>query len=125
MSAKGIALLAACLLVPVSSEAFQYQVKLDGTGHFTTITEAMEAAEWGDYILVYPGTYGPSTGETMPIVMKSGVKLEGHGQPWSNIIDAEGQSRVMVCEGLDSYTKVTRLTLTGGDTPGWDPDVGP
>jgi hypothetical protein len=32
VKATGFALLAVCLLVPVCSEAFQYQVKLDGTG---------------------------------------------------------------------------------------------
>jgi len=112
----GLVLLAVCVLVPVAAEGFQYIVRQDGTGHFLTITEALEVAEWGDRIWVWPGTYAPSTGETMPLVMKSGVILEGQGLPWDNIIDAEGQSRVMICEGLDSYTKVTRFTLTGGAT---------
>ena len=37
--------------------AAEYQVKQDGTGDFTVIQEAIDAARTGDKIIVYPGTY--------------------------------------------------------------------
>jgi hypothetical protein len=41
----------------VQATPTQYIVAKNGTGNFTTISEAVNAASSGDTILIYPGTY--------------------------------------------------------------------
>ncbi len=44
-------------LAAASASAAEFHVKLDGTGDFTAIQEAIDAAEEGDTIIVHPGTF--------------------------------------------------------------------
>ncbi len=117
-----VVLLVACLLVPVAAQGYWVIVDQGGGGDYTTITEGLAAALPGDQVRVKPGTYSASTGETMPIVMRSGVKLMGHSPINPPIIDGEGQSRVMECINLSSSTTISHLILTGGATESWDAD---
>jgi len=59
MRPYGIAVLVMLVVFPICASAFaaEYQVKQDGTGDFTTIQAAIDAAQDGDVIVVHPGTY--------------------------------------------------------------------
>lgn len=56
----------------------------DGNGEgtqkfpFQTITQALQVAEPNTVILLSPGVYSSDTGETFPLVMKSGVTVQGN-----------------------------------------------
>jgi hypothetical protein len=84
---------------------------------FPTIQGAIDAASAGDIVEVWPETYSPSTnGESFPIVMKSGVTLDGTGGPEVTIIDAEQQDRVLTC--VDFNATIEGFTITGGHVLG-------
>ncbi|MBN2564408.1 MAG: DUF1565 domain-containing protein, partial [Candidatus Eisenbacteria bacterium] len=117
---RGAVLITLCLLLPAAAGATWRLVDQSGNGTYTTITEAMAAAQHGDWVVVKSGVYSASSGETMPIMMKSGVTLFGYDAIGTVIIDGEGLTRVMKCIDIDSYTKIQRLVLRGGYTPSWD-----
>jgi len=53
-------LMAGCLLAPPSAGAKTLKVKIDGTGDYLTIRDAVEAAKDGDTVEIHPGFYyGP------------------------------------------------------------------
>lgn len=86
---------------------------------YDTIQEAVDAAIWGDLILVGPGTYSDPTheagaGDTTKccVIMKSGVRLRGAGMG-QTFIDADSSGRgihVYQCEEV----QISRLSITGG-----------
>ena len=45
------------ILIPFSTKARIWQVRVDGQGDAPTIQAAIDSAVWGDRILVFPGTY--------------------------------------------------------------------
>ena len=84
---------------------------------FKTITKAMSVAVSGEWILVAPGTYSATSGETFPIVVKSGVQLKSSDGALVTIIDASAASprkRVLECYGNASSTLIEGFTITGG-----------
>ena len=109
-----IMLLVACLLAPVAAQGIWVIVDQGGGGSYTTITEALLGAPDGAYVRVMPGTYSASTGETMPLQMRSGVRLMPHEGSCTVIIDGEGLTRCMECVNLSGTTKVRNLVFTGG-----------
>ena len=55
-----------------------------------SFTQALQAANTGDVILLSPGVYSPArTGEVLPLTIPAGVAVEGAGREVS-IIDGEG-----------------------------------
>ena len=109
-----LVLLIACVLAPATAHGTWIIVDQGGGGDYTTITEALAEAPDGAYVRLMPGTYSASTGETMPIEMRSGISLLPHEGAGTAILDGEGLTRVMNCVNLDSYTSISRLIFTGG-----------
>lgn len=89
----------------------------DSSSPLATITYAMSVTSAGGTITVKPGTCSAGTGETFPIVLKSGVKLVSSGGPAVTIIDASAASpraRVIEASANSSTTLLEGFTITGG-----------
>ncbi len=115
MRAMALMMLVTCLLVPVAAQGTVVYVIQGGGGQFTTITEALLYAPDGAYISVWPGTYSASTGETMPLQMRSGVTLRTHHEGLGSvIIDGEGLTRCIECVNLNYATKIENLIFQNG-----------
>jgi hypothetical protein len=74
---------------------------------YSTIQEAIDAAGYGDSVIVAPGTYVEN------IVLKSGVVLQGAGAGVTTI-QGTGNGSVVTANGVDSTTKIDGFTITGG-----------
>ncbi|MBN1630357.1 MAG: DUF1565 domain-containing protein [Thermoleophilia bacterium] len=89
--------------------------RMDVPSEYSTIQAGIDAAAVGDTVLVAAGTYSTSTnGETFPLTMKSGVYLLGESGPFSTIVDAQSQARVMDCDGASSATIIEGLAFSNG-----------
>ncbi|MCK4510528.1 DUF1565 domain-containing protein, partial [bacterium] len=111
----GIMLLVACLLAPATAQGTVVYVIQGGGGQFTTITEALLYAPDGAYIRVWPGTYSASSGETMPLQMRSGVILQTHHEGLGSvIIDGEGLTRCIEVVNVNYATKIENLIFQNG-----------
>jgi parallel beta-helix repeat protein len=86
-----------------------------------TIKSAVEdSAQYGDTVLVAPGTYNTVSGESFPIYMKNGIILVSEEGVETTIIDADSTARLFKCSNTDSMTVISGFTmqhgLAGGDT---------
>lgn len=78
-----------------------YVVAADGSGDFTTITEAVTAALDGDTILVRPGTYQED------LVIRDDITVRGDGPRNAVVIDAPGTGmRTVVDRGTPAETSL-------------------
>ncbi len=118
-----LALLAAACALPASART--WRIRVDGTGDAPSIQAAVNACALGDSILVAPGTYTWTNQNTAPnflyamIEFNEGRKyitLVSEAGPHATILDAQGQGRVLVTNGLN-YATVDGFTLTGGFAP--------
>lgn len=115
--------LLAIAAAPVLSQAATIRVPDDES----TIQAGVDAAAWGDTVLISCGTYHDCThpgwqGELNCVIINvGGIYLRSEtGSPDCVSIDAQGLGRVMEC-GADSVT-IEGITLTGGYSPGpWLP----
>ncbi len=100
---RGVAALAASLLVSLSAHATQWIVAQDGSGSFRTIQGALDAASYGDFIYVSPGVYDER------VELKDGVRVVGAGQASTVIRNAYGFDDVVHLEHMStgSLEKVT------------------
>ncbi|MBI5230826.1 MAG: DUF1565 domain-containing protein [Coriobacteriales bacterium] len=86
---------------------------------FKSITRGLEAATAGDTVHVAVGSYEVTTsGEAFPLVLKSGVVLQGAGAEQVTI-RGTGDSAVVRGANLDAGSRIDGFTVTGGD-PGLD-----
>ncbi|MCK4303212.1 MAG: right-handed parallel beta-helix repeat-containing protein [Candidatus Eisenbacteria sp.] len=86
---------------------------------YDTIQDAVDAAVYGDEILVAAGTYSDPThpagaGDTTRccVILKSGITLTGAGMG-ETIIDADSSARAIYLYQADDV-KIRHLTVTGG-----------
>jgi len=85
---------------------------------YATIQGAIEAAGYGDTVLVAPGTY-TGTGDWVINPAGKPITIRASGTSEETILDGEGQRRVVQCtsgEGPD--TVIEGFTITGGSTLG-------
>lgn len=78
------------ILVLISvAAATEWTVELDGSGDFSTVSDALDASAAGDTIRIGIGSFGPSSGERLPYYFPSGVTIVGRGRDVT-VLDAEG-----------------------------------
>ena len=94
----------------------------DGTGDFPTIQAALDAAEYGDQILLAPGRYtwtnqGTGTGYGLLFVRPytDGFLLAGEEGAANTIIDAEGNGRCVYMTTANDNAVFQGITFTGGN----------
>lgn len=83
----------------------------------STIKQAVEVmATYGDTVLVAPGIYETTSGESFPINMKNGVVLLSEAGAPTTIIDAQSTAGIFHCENCDSATVIAGFTIANGST---------
>jgi predicted outer membrane repeat protein len=108
-----LAVSGAVVLAPVAA-ARTWIVDPLGTGDALTIQAGIDSASAGDTVRVASGTHYEHD-----IVMKSGVTLWSQTtSPTHCSIDAGGQGRVIVCDGVDDTAQILGFTITGGHAVG-------
>jgi len=85
-------------------------VNPDGSGDFTSIQEAVDAADDGDWVLVSPGIHTEPGGQVVDLVGKD-IILRATGTAQETILDGEGMRRGIYCGNGE-----TRSTLIQGFT---------
>ncbi len=112
----GVAGDAGVMIDDVLMETWDPAVTWNVPGDASTIQAALDAAYWGDTVLVAPGTYSPSTnGESFPLRPRSGVTLTSSGGAASTILDAEGTAGVISCIDCSAAAMISGFTITGGN----------
>ncbi|MCH2133657.1 MAG: hypothetical protein MK116_07895 [Phycisphaerales bacterium] len=101
-------IIGACLGLAGTAAADTIYVAQDGTGDYTTIQAAMNAAQDGDEILIYPGTY-----YERPVISGKSLSLIGLSGRDVTIIDGQDGGRVCDISDCD-YLVVEGLTIQGG-----------
>ena len=94
------------MVTPSTTNAFR--VKTDGTGDFTTVQKAIDAAISGDSVFIYAGTY-----DSIRVDSKSIQIIAGSG-PASSIIDAKGKTTAVKLSGYPNQTSISGFTIKGG-----------
>ena len=114
MKISVIAVIAVLVLAGGSAWGAVYRVDDSGRAPFSTIQAAVDAASYGDTVLVDEGYYNER------IIMKNGVVLIGAGAS-STIIDgtAIDYSTVHMGGSFDAMTLVQGFRIQGGTGPGW------
>jgi hypothetical protein len=108
----------ALLVLSASVSARTWHIKVDGSGDAPTISAGLDSASAGDTLLVEPGTH-----YEYDLHMKSGVAINGESAaPDFPVIDAQGQGRVIVADGVDATGHLEYLMFTGGHAGGTGSD---
>lgn len=107
-----------------------WYVNANGSGDMPTIQAAIDTAGVGDVILVGPGRYSwtsQGTGEEAGMIrfMERDIYLTLRSEMGAGVttLDAEYQSRVIYCHGMNHVT-VEGFTITGGEAPEFGDQVG-
>ncbi len=110
-------------VVSTPAAARTWLVRLDGSGDFTRIQEAVDAAEYGDTVRVGPGEYtwanqgpGNDTNHGMVVLwvdQPRGVTFESEMGSAETILDAQFQGRVMFANGNNVPDEPVEFTLRG------------
>jgi parallel beta-helix repeat protein len=91
---------------PGAGDGITHVVNADGSGDFTTITDAIAAAADGDTVTVQPGTY------TESVVIDKDIALRGDGPVEDIVIDLADAVLITLS---DSDAEIADLTLRGDD----------
>lgn len=81
-------------------------------GQYPTIQSGLDAASYGDTVLVAPGTYYEYW-----IMMANGVVLTSSHGVDSTVIDANSLGPVIMCSGVDDRTVISGFTIQHGYYP--------
>jgi predicted outer membrane repeat protein len=108
------AILVIALLPVCAAFGRNWTVNSSGTGDAPTIQAGIDSASAGDTVTVASGTYYEHD-----IQVKSGILFKHINSLTENcIIDAQGQGRVLVFDGVDATTEVKYMTFRGGHAAG-------
>jgi len=107
------------ILIPVCGAfARTWNVNSAGSGDAPTIQAGIDSASAGDTVRVESGTYYEHD-----IQMKSGILFTNINSLTEDcIIDAQGQGRVLVCDGVDASSEIKYMTFMGGHAAGTGSD---
>jgi len=98
-------------LVVSAAGGADWSVSQDGTGHYTLIQDAIDAAAGGDTVTVYAGTY-TETIDPSGLAITVQANLDDYG---SVIIDGEGTRQCVQCANEESDSTVfTGLVFENG-----------
>jgi hypothetical protein len=110
LTAGGMAVGATLLASPSPEGPRTIVVAPDGTGDFTTITDAVTAALDGDTVLVKPGTYPGS------VLITTDITVRGDGPAGSVVIEWTGDDQLIGPYGIsleDSSAHLADLVVRG------------
>nr|MDK2851621.1 hypothetical protein [Candidatus Cloacimonadota bacterium] len=113
-------LLIIMIVLPALIFAATLTVKQDGSGDYTVIQSALDAASPGDTVLVYPGRYFENlTIQTNNITLMSLEATTGD-QAYidSTIIDGTGSVGGIIVGQYKTDIKIIGLSITNGTSPG-------
>jgi hypothetical protein len=117
-----LALVCSSFLFALPAESREWSVQADGSGEFTRIQEAIDAASPGDTVAVGCGTYRdtniPYAGSLGAcILLKPGVTLLGAGSTCV-FVDGESNHRVVYASDLGASVLVKGFSFINGSAPG-------
>jgi len=104
------------LLCVLNSFAQIIEVKQDGTGDFTIIQEAMDFAQQGDTVLVWPGTYFENldfNGKSLTLASLM-LTTEDEDYKFSTLIDGGGNGRCVNISSFEENAIVYGFTIING-----------
>ncbi|MCK9558748.1 MAG: T9SS type A sorting domain-containing protein [Candidatus Cloacimonetes bacterium] len=115
-----ISLLILILVLPCLLVAFTLNVKQDGSGDYTSIQTALDAANPGDTVLVHPGRYFENLMiETNNITLMSLEGITGNSAYIdSTIIDGTGSVGGVMVGQYKTGLVIRGLSITNGNSPG-------
>ena len=93
-------------VVPTTTRSLT--VRADGTGDFTNIQDAIDAAISGDSIYMDPGSY-----DSIRVDSKSIQIIAGEG-PTKSFIDAKGLTTAVILSGYPNQTRISGFTILNG-----------
>ena len=109
MVAVAAALGLSALLAPAADAATTIVVAKDGSGNYTTVQAAVDAAAAGSTIKIKAGTYGENV--TVPTTKRGLTILGATGNP-ANIVIAAGHANWMSKPGGGTYGTAGSATVT-------------
>lgn len=123
MNTKTIHLTTIILLFSLISAANTLTVKQDGTGGFTIIQNAIDSAQNGDTVLVYPGTYYENLSIiTKYITLGSLFLTTGNDQYiHQTIIDGNQSGSCLMVYQCVSNVSINGLSIVNGSGNVWGP----
>ncbi|HUT03994.1 MAG TPA: right-handed parallel beta-helix repeat-containing protein [bacterium] len=110
-----ITVLCLSLLLAYPTLAAEYHVNQDGTGDFTVIQNAIDAAVDGDTIIVHPGTYYENVGFKGKNIVLRSMDSEDWDVVEATIIDGRQLGSVVEFSGAeDEACLLSGFTMTNG-----------
>jgi len=103
------------LLSSVPLSAVEFHVNKDGTGDFTVIQDAIDAAAGGDIITVHSGTYYENVQFNGKNITLRSTDPEDEGVVASTVIDGQQADSVVRFRGMENETcLLSGFTITNG-----------
>ncbi|HUT04395.1 MAG TPA: right-handed parallel beta-helix repeat-containing protein, partial [bacterium] len=112
-----LAFLSVLLFIALQTYAAEYHVKLDGTGDFTAIQEAIDVARDGDTIVVHPGTFYENIHFEGKNITLTSTDIWDRDVVEATVIDGQQLASVVTFAGTEDETcELSGFTITNGRT---------